>query len=1101
MTRINTNVSSLVAQKTLARSNSQLQEALARLSTGLRINKGKDDPAGLIASEVLRSDIISVQRAITNSERANQLIGTADSALGQVSSLLNDIRGLVSEAANSGALSADQIAANQLQVDSSLEAIDRIAQTTQFQGRRLLDGSLDFLNTAAGADSAARGTFGTTVDARAVGTFGATLDAVAVGAFGTVTTDARATGTFGAVTTDRRATGSFGTAVDQKAAYNLSAGGAGGSVIRFISQSVGGGGNGFSISITANTSAGVAISFDGAGKTLQIFATNTNTAADIVSALQAHPSAYTALSASVVTSGLVSNAVAGGQTVSGSANNNILLSAVNFGAQFNDAEISLLVTTVATGSETASYNTATNVFTISINTASTTATVISAINAGGVFTGSTTGDGLGTYSTATLATVTTGGSANNQVIFSANTFGPQFNNLNVTLSTSANTGSETASYTTATNTLTIFYHTSSNTSQIVSAVNTNGVFRASTTGAGFGRYAGVASATSVTSGGSAANRIVLSASQVGTRFNNAAVLLNVTSSVSLGTETATYNTAANILTVNLNSGSNTAAAVSAINANGVFRASTTGAGLGSYTNGALANVTSGGSADNRLLLSAAQIGSQYNNTTVIVNTSSPTGSETANYNTATNTLTLSINQDSTAAQVLAAVNANGAFTASLFSGASGLGTYAAGATANVTTGGANNNQIILSATSTGVQFNNTTVAINTGANTGSETASYSTATNTLTLTLNDASTAAQVVSAINTNGVFAASLVSGAAGLGTFAAGTTANVTRSAGVGNISDVKIDQANFGTATQIGITVEIDKQATLATLVYSGGPLTTVLNLEIGGKNGFEVFNFGSGTTTAQIATALNLSSDATGVAASVATNGQLTLISLEYGADAFVSAKAITGTFTSLSTSGAAASRSTGTDIQARINGIQATGKGLRVALNTSSLDISFQVSSALADGGSLEFAITGGGAIFQLGPDVVSNQQARVGIQGVNTATLGGANGKLYELRSGGAKALATDAKGAAKVVDEVISSVTNLRGRLGAFQRTTLETNIFTLNDTLENLSDAESSIRDADFAAESARLTRAQILVQAGTSVLGIANQNPQNVLALLR
>ncbi|WP_347244862.1 flagellin, partial [Thermogutta sp.] len=102
MTRINTNISSLTAQKTLARSQAQLQEALTRLSTGLRINVGKDDPAGLIASEALRADITAVQKAITNSQRANQMIATADSALGQVSQLLNDIRGLVSEAANKG---------------------------------------------------------------------------------------------------------------------------------------------------------------------------------------------------------------------------------------------------------------------------------------------------------------------------------------------------------------------------------------------------------------------------------------------------------------------------------------------------------------------------------------------------------------------------------------------------------------------------------------------------------------------------------------------------------------------------------------------------------------------------------------------------------------------------------------------------------------------------------------------------------------------------------------------------------------------------------------------------------------------------------------
>ncbi len=148
MTRINTNVSSLVAQNRLSKTNSELQTSLTRLSTGLRINSGKDDPAGLIASEALRSDITSINKAISNTQRATQIIATADSALGQVSSLLNDVRGLVTEAANNGALSDDEIAANQLQIDSSLEAINRIAQTTTFQGRRLLDGSLDFVTKA-----------------------------------------------------------------------------------------------------------------------------------------------------------------------------------------------------------------------------------------------------------------------------------------------------------------------------------------------------------------------------------------------------------------------------------------------------------------------------------------------------------------------------------------------------------------------------------------------------------------------------------------------------------------------------------------------------------------------------------------------------------------------------------------------------------------------------------------------------------------------------------------------------------------------------------------------------------------------------------------
>ncbi len=175
------------------------------------------------------------------------------------------------------------------------------------------------------------------------------------------------------------------------------------------------------------------------------------------------------------------------------------------------------------------------------------------------------------------------------------------------------------------------------------------------------------------------------------------------------------------------------------------------------------------------------------------------------------------------------------------------------------------------------------------------------------------------------------------------------------------------------------------------------------------------------------------------------------------------------------------------------------GDGNRLSINTATLDVSMEMVAGST--GAFSFTITSGGALFQLGPDVVSNQQARLGIQSLNTTKLGGLNGKLYELSSGGSAALATDAGKAAKIVDEVVSKVTSLRGRLGAFQKTTLDTNINSLNDTLENLTDAESAIRDADFAAESARLTRAQILVQSGMSVLAIANSRPQSVLNLLR
>ena len=88
----------------------------------------------------------------------------------------------------------------------------------------------------------------------------------------------------------------------------------------------------------------------------------------------------------------------------------------------------------------------------------------------------------------------------------------------------------------------------------------------------------------------------------------------------------------------------------------------------------------------------------------------------------------------------------------------------------------------------------------------------------------------------------------------------------------------------------------------------------------------------------------------------------------------------------------------------------------------------------------------------------------------------------------------------ASTIIQEAISQVAILRGRLGAFEKNTLETNQNSLNVALENVTASESTIEDADFAAETSNLTREQILTQAGTSVLSTANSEPQTVLSLL-
>jgi flagellin len=704
MTRINTNVSSLIAQKTLARSNVDLQSSLTRLSTGLRINSGKDDPAGLIASENLRRDIGAIGKAVSNSERANQLIATADSALGQVSRLLNDIRGLVVEAANSGALSDEQIAANQLQVDSSLEAINRIAQTTSFQGRTLLNGSLDFTITA-GANFASL--------------------------------------------TDLR--------VDQA---NLGA--------------------------TGSVAVGIEVTTAATQATVQVTGIDLTTAA---------------------AQGVNSAAITGTQTQ-------------------------------ATG-------------TLTLNSAVINLTALAGGNA-------------------------------------ADAEGNEVANLEITFGAGPSTA-----YVAATNTLQVSVLAASGVADIddiVAAIETGTDFDATTASGG---------ATTVATGDDVAPTTVfaLTGGQAGT------------------TDTITITTAQN---------------TNDYNATGLV---------------------------------------------FIQDTTLTADTAIASYNSTSDNIEVRINGSRTYAQIATAIDALDDFTAAATTG----------------TGVVNGGSLAISSTA---------------------------------------------IAAVVTN--------------------TTAG-------------------------------------------NPGGLSEDVLFELSGLTGAEVFNFQAGTSLANVVSSINLFSDGTGVTAS-GSGTTLTVSSSAYGSRAFVEIKVLTeassGDFTTAIAQG---TRDTGTDAVALVNGTSATADGNSISINTPGLDLAADLAAAFT--GTINFTIAGGGALFQLGPNVVSNQQARIGISSLNTARLGGSSGKLYQLQNGGTADLATDTTTAARIVDEAINEVTSLRGRLGAFQRTTLETNIFALNDTLANLTEAESSIRDADFAAESARLTRAQILVQSGTSVLAIANSNPQNVLALLR
>ncbi len=139
--RINTNINSITALRNLNLTDRAQSKSLERLSTGLRINRASDDPSGLVISEILRSQIGSLEQALENSNFASNLVGTADAALTEVSGLLVEIRQSIVFALNTGGTSPDQIAAEQDAVDAAIASIDRVSATTRFGDTQLLNGA------------------------------------------------------------------------------------------------------------------------------------------------------------------------------------------------------------------------------------------------------------------------------------------------------------------------------------------------------------------------------------------------------------------------------------------------------------------------------------------------------------------------------------------------------------------------------------------------------------------------------------------------------------------------------------------------------------------------------------------------------------------------------------------------------------------------------------------------------------------------------------------------------------------------------------------------------------------------------------------------
>lgn len=329
------------------------------------------------------------------------------------------------------------------------------------------------------------------------------------------------------------------------------------------------------------------------------------------------------------------------------------------------------------------------------------------------------------------------------------------------------------------------------------------------------------------------------------------------------------------------------------------------------------------------------------------------------------------------------------------------------------------------------------------------------------------------------------------------------NVKFLAATTDTDDTTPHTVNVGTAAS--------RATTLTTADLTAAPLAQDETLTI---NGVTVDLF-SGMTGTQVKDRINQFTDQTGVTAHIvqngATAGQMRLSTTAFGEAAELNVISNIDGATANSTSiGTTLVTEEGVDMVATVAGTAFNGQGNVVTADSGvarglSLLI---VEDTSNDGDNAHLSLSGDqgvvaisdeSLIFQIGPN--QNQTAKVAIAKANPGSLGIAvTGNQFNNLAEIEVTSAEKAQDALAVIDSAVDDITNLRGELGAFQQNTLEATANNLRATLENTVNAESVIRDTDFAAEIAEFTKQQVIQQAGTSVLGNANQIPQLVLSLL-
>jgi len=1093
MTRINTNVESLRGLRNVQKANNLLSTSLQRLSTGLKINSGKDNPSGLIASETLRLQVTTIEQSIKNSNRANNVISTADSALGEIGGLLNQVRGLVQEGLNTGALSDAEIDANQLQIDAALSAINRISANTTFAGDKLIDGSKAFTTSTSVTDAAKLSDF--------------QINEAIFGSASSIDIDAEVT-TAAAKGELRYAGGELSSAATLQVAGSRGSQvvflGAGSSVSN-VADAINGISDvtGVAASVIAADPGELTVSNATAGTTFvgnTLAAEATLTTAGTLNVSRDARAGFTQQASATGTPSLLTFTDARATATTGDAATlGGQISVVLAEASSGSAASVSGVTVDGSGNYTVTIELADTAGTSTTTLANIQGAIAAHAGAAALISASATAaggygaaDATATYA-ASASTQLTGGqdTTNNDVTFTDARLVANRDDYNVAVAFIAEAASQTLGISVDTNEF------GDKTVNITLATDADG--NVTTTAAALATYLN----TSVDAGAAAARaEVSAAASGTGAGVVQAAAaddLSNVDNShltITDGRATDTDATFTNPLAIVLANGGSSQTLGAAFVANG---------------DGGTLTVTLATDANGNVTTTANDI------KTLLENHANPN----------VNQYEIEVSGDgSGVVQAFASANLTGAddlansdLTFTDARATDSVGEFDTSVSVQFVNGGAN--QALGAAVSADANGNKTiTINLATDANG------------------NVTSTAGQIETFLTTD--TSAGAVEARTLVDVDASGTGAGVVRAKGPqaltggddGANNDVTFTDVRTGSPTQsISVAFNDPSSASQALGVTVGldgnGDHLITVNLATDANGDVT-------TTAAQLAAFINTDTSAGAVSARAlvsaddsgngsavvaeraaaalsASSGEdvLVLTSSDYGSKQFVEVTALSGSFTTtLADETTVAQRDTGTDIAVRINGQEALGDGLKASIKTSTLDASISFKEANnVEAETATVTVTGGGAVFQIGQEVSAAGQIGIGIEAVNTARLGGITGKVYELGSGNGRSLRDVANGSAAandlvdIIEEALNRVSTLRGRLGAVQKNVIETNITTLGVALENISEARSQIVDTDFAEETAQLQKAQILSQAGLSVVGIANQSPQQVLSLLR